>query len=1037
MKHNRLSIISNILIKLLTIIILASLCGAKYLGILSTIVNAEDNSFSFSNIFNNNPIFNMVNATSTMEGTYNVTLTVKQYGNTVTLNASKDITYVNETFLCYDYMYSDDGSTWHTLDVLPTSTYTTTYVPGRKYKAQIRVVVINYYTLIEDAYNKFFNRSADASGLSTWGSNLTNHSINSTMQYMTGVAPQNEIAGLSFAIVFSIEYLNGKWQSEGIEGLIKRLYKFALGRSSDPSAAEISNWKGLYDRTTGSITVNLDRTYTLPRGMTAVINGICTAGTEAQTWHSTRYYYNPSTGQYTYATATLNDTTNYYKDSPVISPSTLSIDPNGGSVAVISPSGGTAQTITSTTAFKQFASVSTSNKSELTLGTPTKDNTEVVIDNYTITYNANNGTLGTITGANTDAINKDTTVYTFGGWTKSPTTLNGTLGTTTYVFPDTNGKSDSITASWNSTTTNSTTSVTLPNATRPGYTIRGWYTAASGGTKVGNPGETYIPTGNTTLFAQWNANTYTIEYDLGGGTAGANQPTSGTYDAVVNISNPTKEGNIFTGWVMINGNTSTALYGTATNAVNNSWNPGYTLVTAEYFKDLRNDTGTVTLVANWMSYRVNIRILPNNGTLVRQHGSSYSTIVENGITYITRSGSKIIQSIEYGDRLLSGGLIDYNNASALNLERLGYRVNDNAVYKNEATNQTYNQVTLYQASDFADCSNGDQTVDLTVNWQPITYNVTYDLDGGTNNPSNPTQFTIDTFVTNIQNPEKIGYNFIGWSKTVDSLDWKTGYLNADTGLEEMDTQYENSYYSGYVSVTRGTTYTLSGYGSYNPQNIEWRLYYVEDGNTYFYGSSTGSSFSPTNTDHKTYKFRLILREASTETQRNNIVVSGGLESLTKINSQSTGNVHLLAHWDEKIASVVINKNNSIWPNSGMHVELYQNNNPIHQYSNAEIDPDNPEIISWGAVDIGTYDVYASKNNGELNTLVDTGVDITVTDNGTATIDYYTLTLNKGVGISAVSGAGTYLKNQTANINATVSSGYTWEGWSVISGNSPE
>ena len=42
---------------------------------------------------------------------------------------------------------------------------------------------------------------------------------------------------------------------------------------------------------------------------------------------------------------------------------------------------------------------------------------------------------------------------------------------------------------------------------------------------------------------------------------------------------------------------------------------------------------------------------------------------------------------------------------------------------------------------------------------------------------------------------------------------------------------------------------------------------------------------------------------------------------------------------------------------------------------------------------------------------------------------YTLTLNKGTGISAVSGAGSYYYGQSVTIDATVSTGYTWSKWS--------
>lgn len=45
--------------------------------------------------------------------------------------------------------------------------------------------------------------------------------------------------------------------------------------------------------------------------------------------------------------------------------------------------------------------------------------------------------------------------------------------------------------------------VTLPTPTRDGYTFLGWYTAASGGIRVGGSGDSYTPTGPIKLYAQW------------------------------------------------------------------------------------------------------------------------------------------------------------------------------------------------------------------------------------------------------------------------------------------------------------------------------------------------------------------------------------------------------------------------------------------------------------------------------------------------------------------------------------------------------
>ena len=54
------------------------------------------------------------------------------------------------------------------------------------------------------------------------------------------------------------------------------------------------------------------------------------------------------------------------------------------------------------------------------------------------------------------------------------------------------------------------------------------------------------------------------------------------------------------------------------------------------------------------------------------------------------------------------------------------------------------------------------------------------------------------------------------------------------------------------------------------------------------------------------------------------------------------------------------------------------------------------------------------------------------DNATGTISVFTVSLTKGTGISAVSGAGNYINGSTAAISATVKTGYTWTNWTGTS-----
>lgn len=88
---------------------------------------------------------------------------------------------------------------------------------------------------------------------------------------------------------------------------------------------------------------------------------------------------------------------------------------------------------------------------------------------------------------------------------------------------------------------------TLPTAERTGYTFNGWYTAKTGGTKVTST--TKMGATDTTIYAQWKANTYKVEYNMNGGTGtiSAQTKTHGK-DLTLSSTKPTRSGYEFSGW---------------------------------------------------------------------------------------------------------------------------------------------------------------------------------------------------------------------------------------------------------------------------------------------------------------------------------------------------------------------------------------------------------------------------------------------------------------------------------------------------------
>ena len=84
----------------------------------------------------------------------------------------------------------------------------------------------------------------------------------------------------------------------------------------------------------------------------------------------------------------------------------------------------------------------------------------------------------------------------------------------------------------------------LPDTTREGFTFDGWYTAADGGDKVTSLENV---TDDTTLYAHWVANTYTLTFDSQGGDA-IDAITSSAADEIKSLPAPNRENYLFEGW---------------------------------------------------------------------------------------------------------------------------------------------------------------------------------------------------------------------------------------------------------------------------------------------------------------------------------------------------------------------------------------------------------------------------------------------------------------------------------------------------------
>ena len=120
------------------------------------------------------------------------------------------------------------------------------------------------------------------------------------------------------------------------------------------------------------------------------------------------------------------------------------------------------------------------------------------------------------------------------------------------VVFDANGGSGSSTQNWIVGSTQS-----LPAAptayTKAGYTVTfaGWYSAASGGTKIGDVGASYtVPSGGATVYAHWveTVISYTITYILDADDVVNPNPSSYTVEDEIILNDPSRPDYTFVSW---------------------------------------------------------------------------------------------------------------------------------------------------------------------------------------------------------------------------------------------------------------------------------------------------------------------------------------------------------------------------------------------------------------------------------------------------------------------------------------------------------
>ena len=132
---------------------------------------------------------------------------------------------------------------------------------------------------------------------------------------------------------------------------------------------------------------------------------------------------------------------------------------------------------------------------------------------------------------------------------------------------------------------------TLPTPSRTGYTFAGW-TGSNGSTPQKSVTIAKGSTGNKSYTANWSINTYSIGYNLNGGSINGQKTSYNVTTESFTLPTPTRSGYTFTGWTGSNGNT-----------------PQKSVTIA------KGSTGNKSYTANWEANAYTLTVNPNGGNI--------------------------------------------------------------------------------------------------------------------------------------------------------------------------------------------------------------------------------------------------------------------------------------------------------------------------------------------------------------------------------------------------------------------------------------
>ena len=277
---------------------------------------------------------------------------------------------------------------------------------------------------------------------------------------------------------------------------------------------------------------------------------------------------------------------------------------------------------------------------------------------------------------------------------------------------------------------------------------------------LGNAGSYKLTVGNT------DSNVYSITYNLNGG-AMSGQKTGYTVTDSFTLPTPTRTGYTFTGWTGSNGTTPQK-----TVTIN------------------KGTRGNLSYTANW---QVNI---------YTNHIYHWLWGLKNGEGTNDNKGAFQLGTTTFQPQYESAFVLD--SAKAINIPNgccLRMRFGS---FDIEGTWNQYSMGTKVTQK--------AGNMNFEYDYDPVSYSITYNLNGGTNNNANPSTYNVLYGVT-LKSPTRAGYTFTGWYD-------ESG--NKITGINEGCNATFSSADDLYTKLAKRTTgnRVLTAHWSYNPVSVK-------------------------------------------------------------------------------------------------------------------------------------------------------------------------------------------------------------------------